>query len=201
MKVFKVSVNFMYVFLISLLLVFTAGLYETIRIQSFEIVEDNVWGNYTYNCDNPLQPISECTNFNTSSKSNAYLSYEEFVSQSVFTNEPMISIINYGILIGLFYWLVSIIRMVRNSNDYMSFTEVFTGFQIFMIFSMYFFILIIDWLKNILIDQLIMILFNDIYSNIYMIIILENKAPFFLLFGYFVLWASNEIKNFNEIRR
>lgn len=201
MKVFKVSTNFLYVFVISLLLIFSAGLYETIRIQSFDIVEDNVWGDYKYDCENPLQTITECTQLNLSSTSNAYLEYEEFISQSIFTNEPMISIINFGILLGLLGWLVSIIRIVRDEDEYMSFTEVFSSFQIFLIFCMYLFLLIIDWLQNIFVDQLIIVLFNDIYSNIYMFIILSNNAPFILMFGYFVLWASNEIKHFDEFRR
>ena len=98
-KIFLMFIGFYLIFSVA---IFFAGVNETVRIESFSIVDNNIWGNYSYVCENVTIPTNSCTNFSNVTTS-SFNDYEEFKSSYVFTNEPSILFLNFFGLIGLVY--------------------------------------------------------------------------------------------------
>src|SRR6056297_1201540 len=104
MNLSKIFLMFIGFFLIFSIAIFFAGVHETIRIESFSIVDNNIWGNYSYVCEDPTQSTTSCTLF-TNETTQPFNDYEEFKESYVFTNEPAILFLNFFGLIGLLFLL------------------------------------------------------------------------------------------------
>lgn len=191
-KLFLMFVGF---FLIFSMGIFFAGVNETIRIESFSIVDNSIWGNYSYVCENPTESTSSCTLF-TNTTTNAYNDYEEFKTSYVFTNEPAILFLNFFGLVGLLFLLGYSFQMGWNSAPF-TLTDIFTKFNVLLILSVYLINLIFQYIQNIFVDQLIMILFLEIYSAIYMYQLVSTWFMAFVLVSYVLFWLANELRYIN----
>jgi hypothetical protein len=195
MEMSKPFLMFVGFFLIFSIAIFFAGVNETIRIESFSIVDNNLWGNYSYVCENPLQTTSACTLF-TNTTTNAYNDYEEFKTSYVFTNEPAILFLNFFGLVGLLGLLGFSFYMGWNSAPF-TLTDIFTKFNVLLILSVYLINLIFQYIQNIFVDQLIIVLFLEIYSAIYMYQIVTTWFMAFVLVSYVLYWLANELRYIN----
>jgi hypothetical protein len=179
--------------------IFLAGVFETVRLESFDIVDNNIWGNYSYECENPLTPNYDCEVF-TNTTTTPFNDYEEFKSSYVFTNEPAIYFLNFLGLIGLAMIVFYSFKSGYNSAPF-SLTDIFTKFNILLILLVYVINLIFDYIKDIFVDQLIMVLFIEIYSAIYMYQILTAWFMALVLFCYVLYWLANELRYFNLLEK
>lgn len=193
-KIFLMFIGFYLIFSIG---IFFAGLNETIRIESFSIVDNNIWGNYSLECENPLISTSSCENF-TNITTTPFNNYEEFKESYVFTNEPAILFLNFFGLVGVLYLLGYSFAGGYNSPPF-SLSDIFTKFNVLLILLVYILNIIFDYIKNIFVDQLIIILFEEIYSSVYMFQIVTEWFIGLVLFSYFIYWVGNELRFFNFI--
>lgn len=194
----KILIMFLGFYTLFALLIFTAGVGETIRLESFSIVDNNVWGNYSYECINKSQTTSGCTAFNTSELTSAFEDYEEFKSQYIFTNTPFIQLINFFGLIGILYF-VYLAFMEGWEYREASVGEIFRGNHILLIFLLYLGSIVFNYLQSVFVNQLIVVLFQDIYSSIYMFQLMTNYFFFFILFGFFIIWLANQIRHIDSV--
>ena len=195
MEISKIFLMFVGFFLIFSIAIFFAGVNETLRIESFSIVDNNLWGNYSYVCEDPLESTSACTLF-TNTTTNAYNDYEEFKTSYVFTNEPAILFLNFFGLVGLMLLLGYSFQMGWNSAPF-TLTDIFTKFNVLLILSVYLINLIFQYIQNIFVDKLIIILFLEIYSAIYMYQLVSNWFMAFVLVSYVLFWLANELRYIN----
>lgn len=163
------------------LLVFFAGLNETIRIESFTIGEDLLL-NVT----------------NTSSQT--WTDYETFSTSYVYTNEPYITFVNFVGLLGFLYLAFYSWKLGREMPK-MDLTEIFQYNILFFMLVLYILGIVFDYLINIFVDQLLIVLFSEIYYSIYTYFILVEWFLGFILFSYVLYWFSNQLKYFDEIIR
>ena len=199
MNLSKIFLWFIGFYLIFSLAIFLAGVNETMRIESFSLVDNNIWGNYSYECEDPLKSTSDCKIF-TNTTTTPYNDYEEFKNNYVFTNEPAILFLNFFGLLGLASLVLYSFKWGYNSEPF-SLTDIFTKFNILLILIVYIINLIFEYIKNIFVDQLIVVLFIEIYSAIYMYQILTSWFMALILFCYVLYWFANELRYFNLIQK
>jgi len=118
----------------------------------------------------------------------------------VFTNEPAILFLNFFGLLGLASLVLYSFKWGYNSEPF-SLTDIFTKFNILLILIVYIINLIFEYIKNIFVDQLIVVLFIEIYSAIYMYQILTSWFMALILFCYVLYWFANELRYFNLIQK
>ena len=131
MNLSKIFLWFIGFYLIFSLAIFLAGVNETMRIESFSLVDNNIWGNYSYECEDPLKSTSDCKIF-TNTTTTPYNDYEEFKNNYVFTNEPAILFLNFFGLLGLASLVLYSFKWGYNSEPF-SLTDIFTKFNILLI--------------------------------------------------------------------
>lgn len=177
MNMYKLIKYFMIYLIFMSLCVLIIGLYETTRNEMFDIVEN--------------QGILNASNTPT----DIYDDYLDFKTQELYTNSPYIKFLNYLGMIMLFF-----IYRVAWKEGQRSFkfdlNDIFISYGIVLVFLLYFFLIIINYLINIFVNQLLIVLFNDIYLNVYMYSVFVENIVFFILVGYFITWLSNQIKYF-----
>lgn len=174
------NITFSYLVLITILslMVFVAGLFETTRIESFNIVEGNI--------------LNESSLNNTA----VWTDYEEFKTTYIFTNTPAINFINFAGGLGLLYLIWYSWSMGRNSKP-LELSEIFTSQILLLLLTVYLGSVIFDYIINIFLDQLIIVLFNEIYTSVYMYNLIIDWFIGFILFSYVLAWLSNQLKYFN----
>ena len=175
----KIIWYFLTFFLIYSVSIFFVGLIETTRNESIGI-GDTLLLNVT----------------NTSS--NAWVSYEEFKSSYVFTNEPLIYVLNFMGMSGLLYLIFFSWNMGRKSIP-LTISEVFTQYSIVLILLLYILSAIFNYLYDIFVNQLILILFIEIYSELFVYQLLSDWFFGFLLFALFISWLGNQLKYFDKV--
>lgn len=178
MNVLKITFGYITLILVLSLMVFLAGLGETARIESVNIVEGNIMNESSLN--------------NTA----VWDDYQEFKATYVFSNEPMINLVNFFGSIGLLA-LVWLGWKEGRDNPPLQINEIFTKQILLLILVLYLGGVIFDYIVNIFVDQLLIVLFNEIYSSIYMYNLIVDWFLGMILFTYFLSWLSNQIKYFN----
>jgi hypothetical protein len=161
--------------------IFFAGVMETARLESIDIIETNIL------------KINE-------TPADVWDDYEEFKSNYVFTNEPAIYFLNFMGLVGFLYLTHYSWSLGRKSEE-MTIEEIAIKFNIFLIIILYIVGVIFNYLVNIFVDQLLIILFNEIYSQIYMFQLLINFFTGFIIFSYLVAWLGNQYTHFDSFSR
>lgn len=195
-KIFMMFIGFYLIFTMGL---FFAGVNETFRLESFSLVDNNLWGDYAYECEDVTKATSNCPIF-TNTTTTSFNDYEEFKTSYVFTNEPAILFLNFFGLFGLAYMVIFSFKFGYNSQPF-SLTDIFTKFNILLILLVYIINLIFEYIKDVFVDQLIIILFNEIYSSIYMYQIITNWFMALVLLCYVLYWIANELRYFNLIQK
>ncbi len=180
MNTSTITFRYLALYLFLCLGVFLVGLNETIRNESISIAEDNF--------------------VNATSLNESYDEYLEFKSQYVFTNSPFITFMNFIGMIGILYMIRYSWILGRDSPP-AEITEVFSSFNVLLIFMVYIIGIIFNYIKSILVDQLIVVLFLDIYSAIYVFRLLNEWFLLFLLVSYMLCWIANEIRYINFFNR
>lgn len=177
-KLFSLSFAFL---IFSSMCVFLIGINETIRNEGFTIVE---------------QSLINVSNTETA----IYNDYLEFKNLYVFTNEPFIDFMNYVMYAMLFYLLVIAWNLGRNSPPF-PLSSIMTSFNIFFILALYLFILFFDYITGVFVDQLILVLWSDIFQSLYMYDLYITFYIPIIIFIYFISWISNQIKYFDVMNR
>ena len=174
----RVTRNFI-VFLIAMsLLVFVVGTFETIRNQYiFSIVEDNLINAG----DTPTE---------------IYDDYLTFKNNLLFTNSYFVTFINWIGILFLFYIFVDSAREGYKSPPYLL-KEVFLKFNLMLILFIYIVIIIFNYLSDLFINDLIVILFNDIYESVYIFKIFYEYFIWLFLFAIILNWFFNQMKHFD----
>ena len=75
--------------------------------------------------------------------------------------------------------------------------DIFTKFNVLLILLVYILNLIFEYIKSIFVDQLIVVLFLEIYNSIYMFDIVTTWFMFLVLLSYILYWIANELKYIN----
>jgi hypothetical protein len=175
-KIVWLYVGFFVIFALS---VFTAGIIETTRLESFNIGETlllNV----------------------TNESSNVWADYEEFKSGYIFTNDPIVQVLNFFGMSGLLYLIFYSWNMGRRETP-LSLHEIFTQYTLVLILIIYILGVIFEYLVDIFVNQLIVVLFNEIYSEVFMFKLLNEWFFGFILFCLFISWLANQLKYFDKI--
>lgn len=195
----KILFQFIGFFVVFALCIFIAGLGETTRLEAFTITE-MIWGNYSKVCADPTIPVSQCQNFVPDEESNSYQDYVEFKEQYLFTNTPFILILNFLGLFGILYFVYISWNEGYNSPP-LSLNEIFRLYSILLVIIFYLIGILFNYLKDIFVDQLIIVLFEDIYSQVYMFQLLQEHFFTFILLGFLLLWLGNQIRFFDNFQR
>lgn len=181
MNTSKLLFNWLGLVIIFSLCLFLVGLGETIRYESFTLVEGNI-------LNQSEMPVD------------IWNDYIEFKSTYIFTNEPFILFLNFIGLCFILYLFYQAWAFGRN-NPPLQLTEIFTSFAIFFILIFYVFLSIFNYIVDLFVNQIIVQLFNDIYQNVYVYSLLIDYFGMFVLISYFILWLSNEIRYFDNFQR
>lgn len=176
----RIMFRYLALYLILALLVFLVGLNETIRNESFTIAEENIANQTTLN--------------------ESWDDYQAFKASYVFTNEPFILLANFFGGVGILYMLFFSWRLGRDSEP-LELNMIFSSFNVLLIFLIYLSTIIFNYLKGIFVDQLIIILYENIYTSIYVFRLLNEWFIFFLLVSYVLCWIANELKYLNFLKR
>jgi len=197
MKYNEIILKLFLVYIIAGIGIFVIGFFETLKLTTFDIVETDIFGNYSYICSNPSQTISNCESIDTSQYSTAYSQYLEIKNDTIMDNTYLIIFLNGGIFLGLLYWLFSIINLAKTTTRPIGIIEILVNYSNLMILFIYIIGIFFTWIKDILVNQLIIILFQDIYSSVYMFQIIDSYFIWLILLGYFLFWVINEIRFLN----
>lgn len=157
--------------------IFLIGLNETIRNETFNIVNTSL-----INVNNTPTEI--------------FADYEEFKSTYIFTNQPFIDLMNFMGYVLFFFLGYKAWIMGRRSPPF-KLNNVLISYSILLILGLYLITIIFEYLVDVFVNQLILLLFADIYNEIYMYKILISYFIPLLLFAYFLSWISNYIKYFD----
>lgn len=166
-------------FMIYSLSVFFVGLMETTRNESFTMGE--------------LLLLNA-----TNESSDIWADYLEFKGGYIFTNEPMVQILNFFGMSGLLYLIFYSWNMGRKSTP-LTLSQVFTQFTLVLILIVYILGVVFEYLIDIFVNQLIVVLFFEIYSELYMFKLLNDWFFGFILFCLFVAWLGNQLKYFDKV--
>ena len=181
MKITNIVYMYLALFIMMSLLVFFGGLAETLRLESFTIG------------DNALLSVT-----NTSSQ--PWADYTAFKSSYVYTNAPFITFLNFICSVGLLSIVFYSWRLGRMSPQ-MELNEIFTSSILLFMLVLYIIGIVFDYVKDIFVDQLIIVLFSEIYAGVFTFSLLTNWFFGFILFSYLLVWFSNQIKYFDNITR
>lgn len=170
--------NFIYFFIGFSVLIMITGMFETTRNQYiFSIMEDN----FLNAGEVPAHTLTE---------------YYNFRDNYVFTNGPFIDFLNYIGMLCLFYIFYGAWRDGWNAKK-QSLGSLFISYTLLFILILYFLIIIMNYLSNIFVNQIIISLFNDIYSELYIFkLFVEYFIPLFCLAALFY-YLSNQLSNFS----
>jgi len=181
MKALSITYKYLLFFFIFSLAVFLSGVGETSRVQLMNTAESDL--------------INQ-TNMST----DVWSDYQEFKNSYIFTNQPMIDILNFLGYIGFLYLAYYSWAFGRN-NPPMSLSDIMTNYNVLIILIIYIAGIIFSYLSNIFVNQLIIVLFNSIYNSVYMYRLLIDFFIGFILFSYFLAWFSNQIKYFDIFQK
>ena len=157
--------NFLVFFIIFSILIFLVGVFETTRNEFlFKIVEDNF-----LNAENtPSVILNE---------------YYDFRNNYIFTNSVFVDILNYagmGVLFMIFVWAW---RSGYNSRPH-KISEVFMSYSVLLTLMLYILFAVFDYLKDLFVNQLIIVLFNDIYNSVFIYKIFVEWFVWLVLLAY-----------------
>ena len=170
--------NFIIYLLVMSILVFLIGTYEVVRNEfMFDLVEDN------------LLTVSHTPN-------DLLNNYYDFKNSQLYNNDWLITFVNWIGLIGLFYIFVDAIREGFKTRPYML-KEIFLKYNLMLILFIYIVLIIFNYLKDLFINDLIILLFNDIYESIYIFRIFIEYFIWLFILAVFLTWFSNQIKHFD----
>lgn len=180
MNFLEIAKMFLWYLILFSLVIFLIGINETVRNEGFTIVESNIL-------------------IQNETPAEIWQDYQDVKGTYIFTNTPFINLANflgYSILflIFIFCW-----RKGRNSPPF-ELNNILTSFSLLFVLVVYLFNLIAEYIINIFRDQLILVLYADIYNSIYMYKILVENFIYFIIFGYFISWLGNKIKNFEPLK-
>jgi len=178
MKVQNIIFGFVSLFISLSMIVFIAGLSETIRNESISIVEDNF--------------------FNETSVNNTAIwdDYEAFKGSYVYTNAPLIAIVNFASLLGIFLLLAYAWRMGKDSPP-VELNQIFTQFTLIILFMFYIVGIVFQYLADIFVEQLLKVLFIEIYTQAIVFRFLGEWFFGVIMFALFLCWFANQLKYFN----
>ena len=197
----KIIFQLIMIYLISASGIFVIGIFETLKLETFDIVESEIFGDYSYVCTNPQTPIYQCENIDTETYSDAYSTYLEIRNDDIMGNIYLIIVLNGAIFLGLIYWLYSIIKLTKETVRPISIVEILVSYSNLMIILIYILMIVFEYLKDVFVNQLILVLFQDIYSSVYMFQIIDNYFIWLILAGYFVFWVANEFRHLELYNR
>lgn len=175
-KIIWLFVGFFVIYAMS---VFFVGLIETTRLESFTIGDELI-----------LNVTNE--------SSEVWTDYETFKAGYVFTNDPMIKLLNFFGMSGLLYLIFYSWNMGRKTYP-LSISEVFTQYTIVIILMLYILGIVFEYLLDVFVNQLIVVLFIEIYEELYMFKLLNDWFFGFILFCLFISWLGNQLKYFDKI--
>jgi len=174
----KIFANFLYFLVIFSILIFIVGIFETIRNDfMFDIISDNFINAETM----PTHTL------------NGYL---DFKNSYIFTNNVFLVLLNLMGLLGLFYIFVDSWRRGWKAEK-SRLRSIFISYGLLFILLTYFFIMLFNYLANIFINQLIIILFEDIYNSLYVFKLFIEHFIFLYMFAILCYYLSNQLANFS----
>lgn len=176
----KIIFNYITIFLIATLVVFIAGVGETVRNSSFALGDEL---------------LLEVTN----TSSEQWAQNTALKQQFVYTNDPLVILINFVSTIGLIYLVYTAISLGRKSNI-IQLGEVFTSNLLFFIILFYIGGILFSFIADIFVTQLIQVLFIEIYSASFAYIVLYEWFYAVILFCLVLTFLTNQIKYFNILR-
>ncbi len=162
------------------LAIFLVGTFEIMRNDyMFTIVEDNF--------------MNENATTNTS-----LANYNTLKADFIFTNEPFILLLNYGQFIAL-VMLFSYSAYEGFNSRPMNLKDTMINYSLVLILVFYLLIILFNYLANIFVDQLLVVLFNDILSEVYMFNLFINYFIGIFLIAVLINFIANQIRYFKAI--
>ena len=180
MKVLNIPIRYLIFLIVFSIAIFVAGMFETSRNEGFDLVDEYIL------------PANE-------TPANIYADYSTFKSHEVFTNSPAIAFLNFMGLIGIFYMIYYSFKEGWTSREF-SLGEIFTKGTLLFIIITFVIGVFVDYVKNIFIDQLIVILFEEIYSSIYTYQLLSNWFYGLILTSYILMWLANQLRHLDSFQ-
>lgn len=178
--IFGLFIAFLVISSVGVLLI---GLYETARLEGTQIIENN---NIMSSNASITPPV-------------IYADYLSYKSNYMFTNAPAISFMNFLMYTMIFYLFYYSWNKGRSSPPF-ALSAVFTSYSLLLILGIYIFSVVIEYLINIFVDQLIIVLYSEIYSGIYMYALFIDNYIYLMLGAYFLSWFANQLKYFDILR-
>jgi len=172
--------NFILFFVIFSILIFLVGVFETTRNQFlFSIVEDN----FLNSANTPTVILNQ---------------YYDFRNNYIFTNSVFVDMLNYAGMLVLFLIFIYAWRSGYNAKPY-KLSEVFLSYSMFLTLLLYILFAVFEYLKDLLVNQLIIILFNDIYNAVFIYKIFIEWFVGLVLLAYALSFLANQIRHFNVL--
>lgn len=178
--------NFLLLLLAFSTLTMITGLFEAVRNEYlFTTMENNFLNNQTDAMGNvmPQTSLDAYTNLKTN---------------FIYTNQPFIMIINFIGELALLYIFIEAYREGFNSKP-LTINEIFITYSLMFILLTYFLIILFNYLANVFINQIILLLFNDIYSQLFIFKIFIDYFLGFFLVAVVLSFIGNQIRHFRSI--
>jgi len=169
--------NFIVYLIAMSILIFLIGTFEVVRNDyMFTIVEDNL-----INAGHTPPVLLN--------------NYYDFKNSQLFNNSWLITFLNWIGIIALFYIFVDAFRSGYKSSP-MLLKEIFLKYNLMLMLFVYVVLIVFNYLTDLFINDLIVLLFNDIYESIYIFRIFNEFFIWLFLFAIFLNWFANQIKHF-----
>lgn len=161
-------------------LVFLIGIYGIVKTDYFyPIVEENF-------LNENLTPNATLT------------AYTELKEDFLFTENPMLIIVNYVGMFGLALLFYSAWNSGYNTRYY-NISEIMINYVLLFIVIFYIVVLVINYLINIFVNQLLLVLFSDILNQIYSFNLFYNYFIGIFLICVFISFIGNQIRYYKAI--
>lgn len=175
---FKRLLTFFIVFSTIIIII---GTFETVKNQyMFGIVEDNL--------------------LNSETTTTAILDdYYDFRNNYIFTNNFFLDFLNWVGVVALFYIFVAAFKDGWQQG-YTKLNNIFLSYGFLMIMLIYIAIIVINYLKDILINQIVVVLFSDVYNAFHPFVFFIDNFIWILIACYCLSWFATTIRNLNFLK-
>lgn len=144
-------------------------------------------------------PIVEENFLNENITPNATLTaYTEFKDDWLFTENPMIEIVNYIGMFGLGMLFIYAWKSGYNTRYY-NISEIMINYVLLFILIFYIVVLVMNYLINIFVNQLLLVLFSDILNQIYSFNLFYNYFIGIFLICVFISFIANQVRYYRVI--
>lgn len=143
-----------------------------------------------------MYPISD--DLMNGSPNETYQEYLALKEDFLMSDDPFIILLNYISFIGLMWLFVDSARTGWNSRLY-SLKDTMIKYSVVFILVFYILTIVMNYLINIFVEQILVVLFNDILNQIYAFQLFYNFFIGIFLICVLISFISNQIRYYKAI--